>query len=107
MRKRAAVALAVAAMAMAGCGAAEDEGATTSPPAATGDASYDVTVGEFVAALEPEKIMMIEDFVADNPEDCKAVNVKQSVVALSVSATEEPPDSPLPEFLLRICETSY
>ena len=94
---------------MAGCGGAEDETAATTASTRTVEAegaTYDVTVGEFLVALEPEKITMIEDFAEDNPQDCKGVEANDSLALLATRALDTPPDTPLPEFLLAHCKAS-
>ena len=107
MRRQTATVFVVAALATAGCGGADDESTSTTAPASTEEgATYDVTVGEFVAALQPDKTTMVADFVKDNPEECKGIEaneVKGLIVPLSVKATEAPPDTPLPEFMLDYC----
>lgn len=102
MRRWTAAVLVAAALGIAACGGEDESTTTTAPAAAEGaeGASYDVTVDEFLVALEPDKATMIEDFVADNPQDCKGVEAKNVLTPLSVEALEAPPDTPLPEFLL-------
>lgn len=99
--------LVITALTITACGGGDDETTTTEANAtdgAEGGASYDVTVEEFVAALEPEKAKMMEDFAEDNPQDCKALEVDESLTLLSVRALDTPPDTPLPEFLLDHCK---
>ena len=99
---------AVVPLAMAGCGGGGEEDTTTPPTTAAGaeGATYDVTVGEFLQALEPEKTTMIADFVEDNPEECEGFEPKEAgdnVTSLSVKATETSSDTPLSELLLDYC----
>lgn len=110
--RAAAVALALAALALvlalapAGCGGEDSE-----PPAADGatgpaearPAAPDVTVGEFVAELLPEKRATLERTVESLP-GCEAVTVDNGFVLLiSSRAIEADPAAPLAEIVEPEC----
>ena len=90
----------LAALALAaGCGG-DDEG---EPPAdgATGatevtvGAPYDITVGEFIAELQPQKQEILDAFVAES-EACKGVKVDPGfVLVVSAAAIDAEQDAPL------------
>ena len=77
--------LILAAVAIAGCGGDDDEPAANAESAgasgAEGVAAYDITVGEFIAELRPDKQDILRDFVADS-EACKGVRVDPGFVLL-------------------------
>ncbi len=84
----------------AGCGGDADEPAPA-PEGATGAAEvadgapYDITVGEFIAELQPQKQEVLDAFVADS-ETCKGVKVDPGFVLLvSAAAIDADQDAPL------------
>jgi hypothetical protein len=101
MGKRITAFVAVLALIGAGCGGDDDE-ESTSPDANSGGEPYDITASEFVAALEPEKRQILEDFAADNP-DCQGAVDDGFVTYVSVRATELPPDDPIGPEILDAC----
>jgi ABC-type glycerol-3-phosphate transport system substrate-binding protein len=96
--------LVLGALAIAGCGdddepAAEAGGA----PAVTEGASYDVTVGEFIAELQPDKQAILKDYVADS-EACKGVKVDPGFVLLvSAQAIDADQGAPLGDLVEEQC----
>jgi hypothetical protein len=94
------LALLAALLFAAGCGD-DDESDTTGPTGATGaqqaaeGASYDITVGEFIAELQPQKQEILEDFVADT-KACRGLEVDNGFVLLvSAAAIDAQQDAPL------------
>lgn len=99
--------LAALALLAAGCGdddGSPDEGATgaTGATAAEG-ASYDVTVGEFITELRPQKQAILEDFVAAS-DACRGVEVDNAFVLLvSAQAIDADQDAALAELVEAQC----
>lgn len=81
----------------AGCGSSG--GGETSGPAA----SYEITAEEFIVALAPEKVRILRDYVAHEPNTCPEVD-DGFLIAVSVDATEVPGDAPLAEVMADACE---
>jgi hypothetical protein len=100
----------IALLALAGCGGSDSTDSTGASGAAgasgqsdtSGDASYDITVGEWVAALEDEKTQILKDYVADTPS-CNAEVDKGFVLTVAATSTDAQPDSPLPELIDKSC----
>ena len=99
MRSAAISVAAATLMALAGCGDDDDEQATSGASGATGaalaeGAPYDITVGEFIAELQPQKQEILEAFVADS-NACKGVDVDDGFVLLvtaqAIDADQEAP----------------
>ena len=66
-------------------------------------ASYDITVGEFIAELQPQKQEILEDFVADS-KACKGVEVDNSFVLLvSAASIDADQDAPLADLVEEQC----
>lgn len=87
---------------VAGCGG--DDDGDPAPERATGaggavevpeGAPYDITVGEFIAELQPQKQEILDAFVADS-DACKGVKVDPGFVLLvSAAAIDAEQDAPL------------
>ena len=98
---RVAAAIIAAAAMLAGCGGDDDDtargdiaGASGAPGVAEG-APYDITVGEFIAELQPQKQKILEEFVADS-EACAGLDVDNGFVLLvSAAAIDADQEAPL------------
>jgi hypothetical protein len=90
--------IAAALLALAGCSGDDDEPSATSEGSeANGPvegATYDITVGEFIAELQPQKQAILKDFVADT-EACQGVKADSGFVLLvtaqAIDADQEAP----------------
>ncbi len=105
--RRALVLIAVGLVA-AGCGGDDDEpasadsGATGSEGVAAG-APYDITVGEFIAELQPDKQDILRELVADS-EACEGVKVDPGFVLLvSAEAIDADQEAPLADLVEEQC----
>jgi len=100
--RRLAVGLVAAALLGAGCGGDDDEpaadaGATGAQGAqgAQEGAAYDITVGEFIAELQPQKQELLAELVADS-EACRGVEADNDFVLLvTAQAIDADQDSSL------------
>ena len=64
---------------------------------------YDITVGEFIAELQPQKQEILEAFVADS-EACQGVKVDPGFVLLvSAAAIDADQEAPLAELVEEQC----
>lgn len=105
-----ATAAAALAIGVAGCGGEDDAdpaaaGGPTGVAGETGpgDGSFDITVAEFIAELQPEKQRILEDFVAAS-EVCDGVKVDNGFVLLvTAEGIDADPDSALPELVEGQC----
>jgi hypothetical protein len=96
---RAAVAIIAAAAILAGCGGDDDDAAAVEP---TG-APYDITVGEFLSELQPQKQEILEAFVADS-EACARVKADNGFVLLvSAAAIDADQEAPLANLVEEQC----
>jgi hypothetical protein len=103
---RRALVLLVAALAVGGCGGDDEPEASAGSAGAGGDegfvdgAAYDITVGEFIAELQPDKQQILKEFVADS-EACRGVKVDPGFVLLvsaqGIDADQEVPLADLVE----------
>jgi len=100
--------LAVAAIA-AGCGGDDDDASAGADTGATGAAGlsegapYDITVGEFIAELQPQKQEILRAFVADSSA-CEGVKVAPGFVLLvSAQAIDADQDAPLADLVEDQC----
>jgi hypothetical protein len=97
---RALLPLAAVALIAAGCGGDDDAGAASETPATdaaggTAGAPYDISVGEFIAELQPQKQRILKAFVADSA-DCDGVKVDPGFVLLvSAAAIDADQEAPL------------
>ena len=95
---RAGVAIIAAAAILAGCGG-DDDSAAVEP---TG-APYDITVGEFLVELQPQKQEILEAFVADS-EACAGVKADNGFVLLvSAAAIDADQEAPLADLVEEQC----
>jgi len=99
-------ALAIA-LALTGCGDGDEpaDAGATGAQGATGAAGggADITAGEFLVKLLPEKEIAIEAVVATEPA-CEGVKVLPSfVLVVSDSASKADPDAPLTELVVAEC----
>jgi hypothetical protein len=97
--RRALLTLGAVALIAAGCG--DDDDATPPDTGATGagaaveGAPYDITVGEFIAELQPDKQEILKAFVADSAA-CEGVKVDPGFVLLvSAQAIDADQEAPL------------
>jgi hypothetical protein len=103
---RALTLLAVALLA-AGCGGDDDDDSTPAT-GATGSASvegapYDITVGEFIAELQPQKQEILKAFVADSAA-CEGVKADNGFVLLvSAAGIDADQEAPLAELVEEQC----
>ena len=117
-----AAALVAASLALAACGG-DDEDTTSAPATATttsgatgatgseditsGDATYDITAGEFIDASLPDQVKAVQDYVDSAPDECGGVDAKAGgdfQVAVAISAASADPEEPLPDVILAECE---
>lgn len=102
--------LILAAVAIAGCGGDDDEPAANAESAGASGAeggvdgaAYDITVGEFIAELQPDKQDILRDFVADS-EACKGVTVDSGFVLLvTAEAIDAEQEEPLADLVEEQC----
>lgn len=97
-----AVALAVG---LAGCGGDEEAATTSGVTGATGPSGVasGVTVGEFLAELQPQKAEILEDLTASTPR-CEDVKVDPGFVLLiSANAIDAEADAPLESIVTSEC----
>jgi len=93
---------------IAGCGGDDDEASdsgATGAQGATGAAgsATDITAGDFLPKLLPEKEVAIEAVVATEP-GCKGLSVEPSfVLVVSDAASKADPDTPLSELVAAEC----
>ena len=105
-----ALVLILAVAAIAGCGGDDDEPAASAEAAGASGmegvvdgAAYDITVGEFIAELQPDKQDILRDFVADS-DACKGVKVDPGFVLLvSAEAIDADSDAPLADLVEEQC----
>ena len=121
-----AAALVAASLGLAACGGDDDEdttsaattatttetqtgatGATGSGDTTSGDATYDITTEEFVAASLPDQVQAVQDYVADASDECGDVDDKPGSdfqVAVAIAAASAEPETPLADVILAECE---
>jgi hypothetical protein len=96
---RVAVAMIAAATLLAACGGDDDDSASGEPT----DAPYDISVGQFIAELQPEKQEILEAFVADS-KACAGVDADNGFVLLvSAAAIDAGQSTPLAELVEEQC----
>ncbi len=96
---RAAVAIIAAATILAGCGGDDDDAAGGD----TAGAPYDITVGEFIVELQPQKQEILEAFVADS-QACAGIRVHNGFVLLvSAAAIDADQEAPLADLVEEQC----
>jgi hypothetical protein len=101
------VAIAAAMVLAAGCGGDDEpeqpaDGATGAAEVEEG-ASYDITVGEFIAELQPQKQEILDAFVADS-DACRGAKVDSGFVLLvSAAAIDAEQDASLAELVEEQC----
>ena len=93
--------LATLAILVAGCGGSDDS-TSASTAAASGWAPYDISYGEFIADLAPEKTRILKAYVADTPS-CNAEVDDGFVLEISAVATDYDPSTPLPDVVKKYC----
>ena len=106
-RPRLAVALAATALSLAACGGDDEESTATSgatgATGAQGAVATDITVGEFIAELQPQKQEILEELTASEAS-CENVDVDNGFVLLiSAKAIDADPGSPLSELVAEEC----
>jgi hypothetical protein len=98
--------LAALALGVTACGGDDDgggdNGSATTEATSDGGESYDITAEEFIVALEDEKMAILEDFAADNPE-CEGAIDEGFLLDISARATNLPPDAPIAPEILDAC----
>jgi hypothetical protein len=119
-----AAALVAASLGLAACGGDDDEdttsaattatttetgatGATGSDDTTSGDATYDITTEEFVAASLPDQVQAVQDYVADAADECGGVDDKPGSdfqVNVAIAAASAEPETPLADVILAECE---
>ena len=103
-RRLLAASLTVAIFALSACGG-DGETTSTSDTGATGatGATPDITVGEFIAELQPQKAEILEELVAATPK-CENVDVDSGFVLLiSANAIDAEQDAPLESIVTGEC----
>lgn len=120
-----AAAVVAASLGLAACGGDDEEDATTAATTATtttetgatgatgsgdttsGDATYDITTEEFVAASLPDQVQAVQDYVADAADECGGVDDKPGSdfqVNVAIAAASAEPETPLADVILAECE---
>ena len=102
---RRALVLLVAALAVGGCGGDDEPEASAGSAGAGGaeGAVYDITVGEFIAELQPDKQQILKEFVADS-EACRGVKVDPGFVLLvSAQGIDADQEAPLADLVEEQC----
>lgn len=93
-------------LALAACGGNDEEATTTSgATGATGPSGIasDVTVGEFLAELQPQKTEILEDLTTATPK-CEDVKVDPGfVLVISANAIDADADAPLESIVTPEC----
>lgn len=112
-------ALAALALALAACGGDDDETTATTPTTtagatgATGDedagdgVTYDITSQEYLDAAIPDQAEAVEDYVADNPEECGNADPEPGgdfQVGVAIAAAQASPDTPLTDVISEECQ---
>src|SRR5688500_11290338 len=120
-----AAAVVAASLGLAACGGDDDEDTTTAATIATtttetgatgatgsddttsGDATYDITTEEFVAASLPDQVQAVQDYVADAADECGGDDDKPGSdfqVNVAIAAASAEPQTPLADVILAECE---
>jgi hypothetical protein len=100
--------LIAAASIAAGCGGGDDEPASAESGASGAEgiaegASYDITVGEFLVELQPDKQRILNDFVSDS-QACEGARVDSGFVLLvSAEAIDADQDAALADLVEEQC----
>jgi hypothetical protein len=101
--------LILAVVALGGCGGDDDEPAGPESEGAgeaegiVEGASYDITAGEFIAELQPDKQRILRDYAADS-EACEGVKVDPGFVLLvTAEVSDVDPDAPLADLVEEQC----
>jgi hypothetical protein len=89
----------------AGCGDDDDEESSATSDAVEqssdgSDASYAISVDEFIAATDKKEIL--QSYVANEPNNCSKVD-DDFVLTASAAATEFAADAPLEDVIIEIC----
>jgi len=90
-------------LAAAGCGDDDDESSTSDAVEQSSDgsdASYAISVDEFIAATDKKEILRA--YVANEPNNCSDVD-DDFVLTASAAATEFAADAPLEDVIIEIC----
>ena len=93
--------LATASIALTACGGSDSGDSGTQ--AASGGKPYDITTGEFVAAVESEKNSILKAYVADTPSCDAELKDDRFVLAVSAGATNYPDSTQLTKVLPKYC----
>jgi hypothetical protein len=93
--------LAIAAAAAAGCGGGED--ATGAEVASASPAPYEITLGEWVAELEPEKVAVLKAYVADTPSCNAEFDDRRFLLTIAAVSTDYDASTPLPDVVRKYC----
>jgi hypothetical protein len=107
-------------LALTTCGGDDDdEPIATTPTATTGatgatgaedagdGASYDITAQEYLDAAIPDQAQAVEDYVADNPDECGNADPKPGgdfQVGVAIAAAQASPDTALAEVIAGECQ---
>jgi hypothetical protein len=94
--------LATAAIALAACGGGSSDDAGTTAVASAG-ASYDISLGDWVAMLEDEKVQVLKDYVADTPSCDAEFQDRRFVLTIAGASTNFDPSTPLPDVIKKYC----
>jgi hypothetical protein len=92
--------LAIAATAAAGCGGDDDSGTET---ATASGAPYEITLGEWVADLEPQKAAILEAYVADTPSCNAELEDRRFLLTIAAVSTDYDASTPLPDVIRKYC----
>jgi len=102
MAVRVTAAIAALALAAAGCGGDDDDESAASEPTGPG-AVADITVGEFIAELQPQKQEILREYVAGS-EACEGVRVDPGFVLLvTAAAIDADQEAPLADLVEEQC----
>jgi hypothetical protein len=113
-------ALAALALALAACGGDDDDEPTATTPTITAGATgatgaegapegaaYDITSQEYLDAAIPDQAKAVEDYVADNPEECGDADPEPGgdfQVGVAIAAAQASPDTPLTDVISEECQ---
>jgi hypothetical protein len=88
------------ALAATGCGGSDDS--TSAEASTSGGAPYDISYGEFIAAVAPEKTRILKAYVADTPS-CNAEVDNGFLLEISAVVNDYDPSTPLPDVVKKYC----
>lgn len=100
LRQLTAIAITAAAVAVAGCGGGDDSSGDAQAATA---APYEITLGEWVADLEPEKVEVLKAYVADTPSCDAEFEDRRFLLTIAAVSTDYDAQTPLTEVVKKYC----